>query len=139
MWEFSNKTGILRHLPSENSGILIAVGYSGAGKGKNNPAMQSVHNVGPIPCGTYHIALTPFDSSKHGPLCLRLEPAATNEMFGRSEFLIHGDSREHPGCASEGCVIMPHYARQRILDSADPVLRVVSDGEEEETASNKKA
>ena len=38
-----------------------------------------------------------------------LIPSPTNEMFGRSEFLIHGDSLEHPGAASEGCIILPRF------------------------------
>ena len=31
------------------------LGYSGHGEGKNNPAMQKVPNVGPIPVGKYTI------------------------------------------------------------------------------------
>jgi hypothetical protein len=87
-----------------------AVGYSGKGIGKNNPNLQAVHNVGPIPRGAYRVS-APFTHPQKGPLCFRLTPEG-QEMFGRSGFLIHGDSREHPGAASEGCIILPQPARQ---------------------------
>jgi hypothetical protein len=100
-------------------------GYSGAGEGKNAPAMQSVHNVGPIPVGLYDIG-DPVNTPRHGPFVLPLTPHAENEMFGRSEFLIHGDSIEHPGTASEGCIILNRIVRNTIHDSGDNLLRVVS-------------
>jgi len=34
-----------------NSGELMCVGYSGHGEGKNNPDMQHVKSIGPIPRG----------------------------------------------------------------------------------------
>lgn len=37
------------------NGVVIGVGYSGSPAGKNNPAMQNVVDVGPIPQGTYHV------------------------------------------------------------------------------------
>jgi Protein of unknown function (DUF2778) len=120
MWTYSQATGKL-----SRNGTLAAIGYSGAEpNGKNNPAMQEVHDVGPIPQGHYTID-APFDSTLHGPYALPLIPASANEMFGRSGFLCHGDSVEHPGAASEGCIIMPRPVRQAIWQSGDRELQVV--------------
>jgi len=47
-------------------------------------------------------------------------------MFGRSNFLIHGDSVVHPGTASEGCIIAARYIREDIAKSPVKVLAVVS-------------
>ena len=104
---------------------LVGMGYSGHEEGKNNPAMQNIPQVGPIPCGGYTIN-APFDSATHGPYCLRLEPDTTNEMFGRSGFLMHGDSVVHRGMASLGCIIQLHDVRQQVWKSNDHRLRVVS-------------
>jgi len=51
MWIWIIKTGEL-----VRDGKVIGIGYSGGNKGrnpegKNNPAMQHVHDIGPIPCG----------------------------------------------------------------------------------------
>ena len=101
------------------------MGYSGAPEGKNNPAKQSVPMVGPIPQGTYVIG-TPFDSPEHGPHAMHLSPDPANDMFGRSGFLMHGDSIEHPGCASEGCIIMPRDVREQVSASPDKLLAVLA-------------
>jgi hypothetical protein len=103
---------------------LLAEGYSGAGEGKNNPTEENVQDVGPLPEGFYDME-PPIDSPKHGPYAIPLLPDADNTMFGRSEFLIHGDSLEHPGAASEGCIILPKFARERIWESGDHRLKVV--------------
>lgn len=103
--------------------IVAGWGYSGRGKGKNNPAMQSVPGEGPIPQGVYCIG-APFDSLEHGPFALPLTPDAANTMFGRTGFLMHGDSLEHPGCASQGCIIMPRAVREAVANSGDRELRV---------------
>lgn len=119
MWIYEQSTG---KLSSTESGY-IATGYSGGDSGKDNPLLQSVHDVGPIPCGIYAIG-APFDDPEHGPYCLRLSPDAANQMFGRSGFLMHGDSLEHPGMASKGCIIMPHEARVAVWQSGDKELQV---------------
>src|SRR6266576_4966979 len=86
-----------------NSGDLTGVGYSGAGEHKNNSQSQSLHNLGPIPVGNYLID-NPYDTVTHGPYVLPLNPAPNNLMWGRTGFLIHGDSKVAPGTALEGCV-----------------------------------
>lgn len=119
MWTWEQGTGRLLR-----DGDQVAVGYSGAGEGKNNPDMQSVHNVGPVPVGRYSIG-GPHDTMTHGPYVLPLNPDPANEMFGRSGFLIHGDSVVHPGTASEGCIILGRSTRTEVWESGDRDLEVV--------------
>ena len=100
-------------------------GYSGFAEGKNNPAMQDVHNVGPIPQGTYEIG-EPFDTETHGPYVLRLMPTGPTNTFGRAGFLIHGDSVKAPGTASEGCIVLPRVVRDAVAKSGDNELKVIA-------------
>jgi hypothetical protein len=101
----------------------VFVGYSGHGLGKNNPALQSLPRVGPVPQGTYAVS-NPFTHPEKGRLCFRLVPMSGNHMFGRSGFLIHGDSIRHPGDASEGCIILPLAAREYLAFHKLSVLQV---------------
>lgn len=118
-WRYEQESGQL----SQN-GADVAIGYSGAGNGKNNPAMQDAQKIGPIPKGVYTIG-EPHDTPTHGPYVLRLTPDPSNEMCGRSGFLIHGDSVKAPGTASEGCIIMPRWVREQVWESGDLDLEVV--------------
>ena len=117
MWRYEQSTGRLWRLMGE--------GYSGHGvEGKNQPDMQSVKNVGPIPRGKW-LVTTRFDDPHKGPWCLRLAPAPGTDTLGRSGFLVHGDSISDPGTASEGCIILSRGIRQRIWESDDHELEVV--------------
>ena len=133
MWTYVQRTGELLH-----SGVHEAFGYSGyddpatGQQGKNNPDLENVHEVGPIPVGTYSIG-PPHDTLTHGPYVLPLTPDPTTQTFGRSAFLIHGDSVVEPGTASRGCIIMPRTVRTDIVLSGDRRLEVIS-GQVEETA-----
>jgi hypothetical protein len=118
MWTYIQKTGVLLH-----EGECVAVGYAGNGAGKNNPHMDYVKGIGPLPVGHYHIG-DPQDTATHGPCVLRLTPYALNIMYGRDGFLIHGDSVKAPGTASHGCIILPRVIRELIGHSADRVLLV---------------
>ena len=105
----------------------VSKGYSGAaGIGKNNPAEEDVKNVGPIPEGEYTIQGPPFDTPTHGPFVMRLIPKATNDMHGRSGFLMHGDSIKRPGTASQGCIIMGFAIRHAVWESGDRDLTVIA-------------
>lgn len=121
-WTYSQKTGEL-----QQDGKHVATGYSGAAQGKNNPVFEHVPNVGPIPHGDWTITGPPADSRDHGPYVLHLEPGQTTETFGRSGFLIHGDSKEHPGSASLGCIILPRGVREEVWNSRDRDLKVMSE------------
>ncbi len=94
-------------------------------RGKNNPAMQDRPNVGPIPQGRYGVG-DPRDSAQVGPYALPLDPLPGTTTFGRSAFMIHGDSIVHPGMASHGCIILLRDARHKIAESGDRELRVAA-------------
>jgi hypothetical protein len=98
-------------------------GYSGTGEGRNNPAMQNVPDVGPIPVGTWNIGPA-YDDDHLGPCVMHLDPAEGTETFGRSLFRIHGDNPQHD--ASHGCVILGPLIRRIISSSDDKTLVVVS-------------
>ncbi len=121
MWTYEVTTGWM-----SKDGAKLAKGYSGAPGAKNDPYKQEIHNTGPLPEGSYTIA-PPVDTPTHGPCVMWLTPDAGNEMFGRSSFGIHGDSIESPGTASEGCIILPRFARDRIAEglAQDNSLQVV--------------
>lgn len=107
-----------------SEGRFIFSGYSGAGVGKNNHQMQEVHNVGPIPLGWYDITERLKDGGHMGPNALKLEPRASNKMFGRSGFFMHGDSMAAPGTASQGCLIFPPAVRSLIWAGGDHAIEV---------------
>jgi hypothetical protein len=119
-WSYAQKSGEL-----QQDGRHVATGYSGAGRGKNNPEMQQVHNVGPIPQGDWTIAGPPVNTAEHGPYVLALKPATDTNTFGRSGFLMHGDSVQLPGSASQGCIILPRPVREEVWNSGDRDLQVV--------------
>ena len=100
---------------------------SGHGEGVNDPAMQSIANFGPIPQGRWMIN-SPRKVPGRGPYVLPLVASPTTDIFGRSGFLIHGDSLEHPGAheASHGCIILAHAVREQIWESGDHELEVVA-------------
>lgn len=105
--------------------VYIGLGYSGSPEGKNDPQKEDIPDVGPIPKGVYKIG-QPEDTAIHGPYVLRLFAAPENEMYKRDGFLIHGDSVEHPGAASQGCIVLERKLRQQIWESGDHLLVVYS-------------
>jgi hypothetical protein len=125
MWTWEIITGRMY----ADDGTLEGVGYSGNPANKNNPNAQSLVDQGPIPVGEYTIN-APEDTVTHGPYVLPLTPDPKNLMWGRSGFLIHGDSVVAPGTASEGCIILARTVRELIWNSNDHVLNVVSQLEE---------
>lgn len=121
MWTYSQTSGELR-----NNDVLLTRGYSGADYGKNAPQYQAVHNIGPIPRGVYTIGPAYTEPYEHkAPPVMHLIPDPENEMFGRDGFLIHGDSIEKPGTASEGCIILALPARRVVATSHDKRLTVI--------------
>lgn len=118
-WVWEQRNGRLLR-----DGKLRAFGYSGHAGGKNDPAQERVPRVGPIPAGAYDISL-PYDTTEHGPFVLRLTPVWPDLMWGRSGFLIHGDSAERTGEVSLGCIVIPRPAREAIHASGDRHLLVI--------------
>lgn len=128
MWTYEQASGKF-----SQDGVYLVTGYSGwddgdnisePGEGKNNPDMQAVKNIGPIPVGQYTIGPA-YDTATHGPIVMRLTPKQGTETFGRSGFLIHGDSLRAPGTASHGCIILPRKIREQVASSGDTDLEVV--------------
>lgn len=125
MWTYEQTTGDLY----DDNGRKTANGYSGGNCGKNpeavnSPAFQTVRMVGPIPEGFYSIE-APRDDERLGPYVLDLTPDPANNMYGRSEFRMHGDNSEANRSASEGCIIMPRSMRVIVWMSNDHKLEVV--------------
>src|SRR5262249_34608 len=115
-------------------GTEVGVGYSGQLPYRNNPSHTNVKGEGPIPVGLYTVSVivdangqpcdhtTSSGSHLKAPV-LRLTPYPTNEMFGRDDFLCHGDNTTHT--ASDGCIIQAHDVRSEWASSADHELIVV--------------
>jgi hypothetical protein len=57
---------------------------------------------------------------------MRLIPFTSNEMDGRSGFLIHGDNSSGDQSASEGCPIFSKDIRNLVGSSGDNILEVYS-------------
>ncbi len=113
-WVYQQSTGRLTR-----DGVLIATGHAGHGEGRNNPSLQHVRDTGPLPQGTWRI-LPPQDPVRRlGPLAMPLEPI-TGDMFGRDDFLIHGDA-----VPSTGCIVLPVDVRRLIAESSDDILHVI--------------
>jgi Protein of unknown function (DUF2778) len=116
---FKQSTGELFGLDGKREGI----GYAGHGPGRNNPAMENVRAVGPLPRGKY-TAVEMFPDHPHvGKYALHLEPddetRARILAYGRDpdSFFCHGDSVEHPGFASDGCIIQARNTREFIWNN----------------------
>ncbi len=120
-WKYVQRTGQILH-----DDVAEGYGYSGRGLGKNAPMMQTVHGIGPIPVGFYVMG-QPIDHPHLGPFAIPLIPDPTNEMFGRDEFFIHGDSITNPGTASKGCIIASKVLRSEMYSSHDTLLQVVKE------------
>lgn len=124
-WTYEQATGRLL----DPQGERVATGYAGGNcgknpEGKNNPDLQAMSCIGPLPVGRYTVG-EPIDHAHLGPYALPLTPDEANEMFGRSAFYVHGDSRSTPGAASQGCIILPRAVRVQVWVSGDHALEVV--------------
>lgn len=112
---------------------LFAIGYSGNGEGKNNPSWQGVKMHGPCPCGIY-TAVKMLDHDPHlGYYAIKLEPDAATRVFiislGRDpdSYYWHGDSVDHPGDASDGCLVSQRSPRIEFWDEDnDKKIQVIA-------------
>jgi len=121
MWTYQQSTTKLQ----SPTGIITSFGWAGQGDGKNNPAMQGVKGIGPLPVGVYTIG-EPHDSPHTGPYTMDLTPDPSNNMLGRSDFRIHGASYMRPELSSEGCIIQPREIRENIWNSGDRTIEVIA-------------
>ena len=118
MWTYEQKTGRLLH-----NGDYITTGYAGHEEGVNNPDMEGVRGVGPLPCGEWEIG-DPFHHDKAGQITMRLTPVG-HDALGRDGFLIHGDNTKGDQSASNGCIILMRPYRISVAESGDKRLTVV--------------
>ena len=120
MYTFQQSTGRF----TDAAGSLIADAYSGHGPGVNNPSMENVPKIGPLPRGLYTIG--PAENHPHlGPIAMPLTADPGSQSFGRCGFFLHGDNGQGNRSASEGCIILPRDVREKIAAGADRRLRVV--------------
>ncbi len=110
---------------SPDGNLMTQSAYSGHGNGLNNPSMQDVEGVGPLPSGLYTIGAPRVPIDHLGPLAMPLTPSASTVMFGREGFFLHGDNAAGNHSASDGCVIVPHWARAAVNMDSDRTLVVV--------------
>lgn len=124
MWVYEQRTG---QLYQTRPGFAKCYGYSGHGADRDNPNAEGHPNGGPIPRGYWIIDAPQFvdKAGPFGPYVLPLRPEIGTETFGRYGFLMHGDSKEHPGEASRGCIVMPRAMREIVAESRDVRLEVV--------------
>lgn len=120
MWKWDQSKGMLFN----NDGNYVASGYAGYNAGKNNPDAQDEQAIGPIPRGVWRLTGV-CNSQNTGPFTIALQPEPGTDTCGRSAFRIHGDSINHPGYASHGCIILPRSIRELIWNSNDHLLEVV--------------
>lgn len=110
-------------------GVLLEAGYSGFGEGKNNPAMEAVKATGPIPRGLWKVG-TSYHSARTGPITIplyKLDSIPGDDIDQdslRSAFRIHGDSKQKPGEASRGCIILSRKTREDIAHNPGAILLV---------------
>ncbi len=118
-------------------GTLKGFGFAGhndgVNLGLNNPAMQSIHGVGPLPQGEYTMTQWIDKHQTMGLCVIQLSPAPANSMFGRSGFFIHGARNLLISGlnsfleSSDGCIIIGDCAvRQSIWASLDRALVVTA-------------
>lgn len=124
MWAWDQSAGKLYH-----NGKYISSGYSGKGRGKNNPSLQNVAGIGPIPAGLWRI-VNVYNSKNVGPFTITLHKIDSviddkDDVTNRGAFRIHGDSIRAPGTASKGCIILPRIVREQIWISGDRQLKVI--------------
>ena len=123
---YSQSTGAL---VDADKGV-VAQGWAGNGEGKNNPAMQEVHGVGPLPQGRWMLGHWEAFHPGLGPLVCRLTQVE-GETYGRDGFFIHGasqvlDPAHGYGQESKGCLVLPRSQRELLQKTGVTHLQVVA-------------
>ena len=94
-------------------GLYSGGGSQGLSQYRNNPTVDHIENLGPLPAGVYTIG-QPENLEVLGVIVFKLTPDLTNDMHGRSGFYVHGDNRWMNYTASDGCIIMKREDRLRL-------------------------
>ena len=105
---------------------VIANGWAGHGQAKNNPFMENERSLGPLPKGLYRVG----EWQTHprlGPLAAPLEQIE-GETFGRSDFWVHGPSRnpDKYGQESNGCIVISKPQREIVHNMNPDFIQVVA-------------
>lgn len=125
-WKWDQSAGELSH-----DGNFIAKGYAGRGRGLNNPALQGLRALGPLPRGKWRM-VEMRNSPNTGPVTIVLHAIDatpnndTHDETGRGAFRIHGDNVKGDRSASHGCIILPRWLRERMWASKDHEIEVVA-------------
>ena len=113
-------------LMTDPDGREVAQGWAGNHEGKNNPAKQAVHDLGPLPQGLYKVGQWQ-DHPHLGHMVSHLEQIE-GETYGRDGFFIHGASKdpEKLGQESKGCIVIPYQARLKVKEFSPSFIQVVA-------------
>lgn len=130
MWIYSQGLGTLYRRQSVGSpATVVATGYAGRDVGLNNPTMQCMQDIGPLPRGAYTIGAPVTGPTDYS---LPLTPNIGTDMCNpaRTRSYIHGDYRNNeiprlPDAASKGCIILSRAVRTQVWESGDTALTVV--------------
>jgi hypothetical protein len=110
-------------------GAFVALGWAGNDSnphanpthiaGKNNPNVESVRCIGPLPKGLYRVGHWEDMHAGLGPIVAHLEQIE-GETFGRSGFYFHGPAQNVMayGQESEGCIVVPRAGRLKVREQA---------------------
>ncbi len=106
--------------PGTQWNVVDAHGSSGLSGGyKNNWAMESVKDHGPIPVGTYNMTPMPGNYHNLGPNTIGLTPVpGPKALFDRTLLRIHGGTR------TTGCILLGPNARSTIAGHGGGTLTV---------------
>lgn len=129
--EYNVRTGKLVVRRSLETIAVVGLGYAGATAGLNNPEMEHVRNVGPIPEGAYFLRETRHPRFRAPAFeCVPTFPTSEKlKRYGRGGFWIHGDNASLNFSASSGCIILSRDARfevQKWLKRGHTILTVVA-------------
>lgn len=120
-WIYEQKTGRVFFDDGSKTNLVDADSYAGHGEGLNNPSLESVQGVGPIPRGEWKIHgqkdhLT--NDKRNLKMAMELTPVGHN-AHGRSGFFWHGDAVATAGqhLASHGCIISSRSVRDKVAKS----------------------
>jgi len=119
---YSQSAGLI----TNNDGATVALGWAGHGQGLNNPIMEDVQAVGPLPRGLYRVGKWQ-NHPRLGPMCAPLTQIE-GETFGRSGFWVHGPAIDprRTGQESEGCIVIPRPGRQAVHDLNPDQIQVIA-------------
>lgn len=108
----------------DENGGQVAIGWAGNHEGKNNPDMQQVRCVGPLPQGTYKVEPWIERHPHLGPFVAPLTQVA-GETYGRGDFFIHGPSvGSNFGQESKGCIVIARSMRLHVMELAPDFIEV---------------